>query len=175
MYVYLIQHTCILNYMCVHVSSNNTCARTFHWIGGLTSSMLSERSWWRHQMETFSVLQALCTGKSPVTGMLPSQRPVKWSFDVFFDLRLNKRLSKQSRRQWFETSSRSSWRHCDVHVYHANPVSVSRRQEGRLGNKTGFIQQQATWLTTGEWRMKKLKLRKWILQMHRKLARKKKC
>ena len=36
------------------------------------------------------------------------------SFDVFFDLRLNKWLSKQSRRRWFETPSRSLWRHCNV-------------------------------------------------------------
>ena len=33
-----------------------------------------------------------------VTGGFPSQRPVTRSFDVFFDLRLNKQLSKQSRR-----------------------------------------------------------------------------
>ena len=37
-----------------------------------------------------------CAGNSPVTGGFPSQRPVTRSFDVFFDLRLNKRLSKQS-------------------------------------------------------------------------------
>ena len=37
--------------------------------------------------------------------------PVTKASDVFFDLRLNKRLSKQSRRRWFETSSRSLWRH----------------------------------------------------------------
>ena len=47
-------------------------------------------------METFSALLALCAGNSPVTGELPSQRPVTRSFDVFFDLRVNKRLSKQS-------------------------------------------------------------------------------
>ena len=39
-------------------------------------------------METFSALLALCEGKSPVTGEIPSQRPVARSFDVFFDLRL---------------------------------------------------------------------------------------
>ena len=43
----------------------------------------------------------------------PSQRPVTLNFDVFFDPRLNKRLSKQSRRQWFETPSLSLWRHCN--------------------------------------------------------------
>ena len=37
-------------------------------------------------METFSTLLALCEGNSPVTGEFPSQRPVTWSFDVFFDL-----------------------------------------------------------------------------------------
>ena len=37
-----------------------------------------------------------------------------WSFDVFFDLRLNKRLSKESWGSWFETPSRSLWRHCDA-------------------------------------------------------------
>ena len=31
------------------------------------------------------------------------------SFDVFFDLRLNKRLSKQARRRWFETLPCSLW------------------------------------------------------------------
>ena len=66
---------------------------------------------WRHQMETFSALLALCARNSSVTGEFPSQRPVTQSFDVFFDLRLNKRLSKQSRRRWFETPSRSFWRH----------------------------------------------------------------
>ena len=35
---------------------------------------------------------------SPVTGEFPSQRPMTRSFYVFFDLRLNKRLSKQTRR-----------------------------------------------------------------------------
>ena len=34
-------------------------------------------------------------------------RQVTRSFDVFYDLRLNKRLSTQSRRRWFETPSRA--------------------------------------------------------------------
>ena len=45
-------------------------------------------------METFSALLALCAGNSPVTGEFSTQRPVTRSFDVFFDLHLNKRLSK---------------------------------------------------------------------------------
>ena len=44
-------------------------------------------------METFAALLALCAGNSPVTGEFPSQRPVTRSFDAFFALCLNKRLS----------------------------------------------------------------------------------
>ena len=50
--------------------------------------------WWRHQMETFSALLAICAGNSPVTGEFPSQRPVTGNFDVFFHLRLNKQLRR---------------------------------------------------------------------------------
>ena len=60
-------------------------------------------SWWRHQMETFSALLAIFAGNSPVPGEFPTQRPVTRSFDVYFDLRPNKRLSKQSWGWWFET------------------------------------------------------------------------
>ena len=61
--------------------------------------------WWRHQTETFSALLAICPGNSPVTGEFPAQRPVTQSVGVFFDLRLNKRLSKQPWGWWFETLS----------------------------------------------------------------------
>ena len=60
----------------------------------------------------FRLTGPLC-GNSPVTGEFPSQRLVTRSFDVFFDLRLNKRFSKQSRRRWFEASSGTLWRHCN--------------------------------------------------------------
>ena len=53
----------------------------------------------------FSALLALCAGNSPVTGEFPSQRPVTRSIGVFSDLRLNKRLSKQSGHRWSETPS----------------------------------------------------------------------
>ena len=52
-------------------------------------------------------------GISPVTGEFPAQRPVTRSFNVFFDLRLNKRLSKQSRGWWFGTQPCPLWRHCN--------------------------------------------------------------
>ena len=46
-----------------------------------------------------------------IPGEFPTQRPVTRSFDFFFDLRLNKRLSKQSWGWWFETLSRPLRRH----------------------------------------------------------------
>ena len=62
-------------------------------------------------METYSALLAICAENSPVPGEFTAQRPVTRSFDVFFDLRLNKRLSKQSWGWWFETLSHLLWRH----------------------------------------------------------------
>ena len=55
-----------------------------------------------------------CVEKSPVSGEFPAQRPVTRSFDVFFDLRPNKQLSKQSWGWWFEMLSHSLWRHSNV-------------------------------------------------------------
>ena len=70
-------------------------------------------TWWRHQIKTFSALLAFRAGNSPVTDEFSSQSSVTRSVDVFFDLHLNKRLSKQSRRRWFQTLSRALCRHCD--------------------------------------------------------------
>ena len=55
----------------------------------------------------------LTAGNSTATGEVPSQRPVTRSFDIFFDLRLNKWLSKQSQVCWFETQSCALSRHCN--------------------------------------------------------------
>ena len=52
-------------------------------------------------------------GNSPVIGEFPPQKPVTQSFDVFFDLRLNK-LSKQSWGWWFETPLCPLLRHCNA-------------------------------------------------------------
>ena len=62
---------------------------------------------WKH----FPRYWPFVRGNSPVPGEFPAQRPVTRSFDVFFDLRLNKRLSKQSWGLWFETLSCPLWRH----------------------------------------------------------------
>ena len=68
-------------------------------------------------METFSALPAICAGNSSIAGEFLAQRPVTRSFDVCFDLRLNKRLNKHSWGWWFETLSRPLWRHSYVIVY----------------------------------------------------------
>ena len=71
--------------------------------------------WWTRMMTSsngniFRVTGPLC-GEFTGPGEFPTQRPVTRSFDVFFDLRLNIRLSKQPRGWWFETLSWSLWRH----------------------------------------------------------------
>ena len=81
---------------------------------GSIKTWRSVYKWWRHQMETLSALLAFCAGNSPVNSEFPSQRPVSQSLDVFFNLRLNKRLSKQLSGWWFETPSRSLLCHCNA-------------------------------------------------------------
>ena len=61
----------------------------------------------------FRVTGPLC-GELTGPGEFPTQRPVTRSFDVFFDLRLNKRLSKQPWGWWFETPPWSLWRQCNA-------------------------------------------------------------
>ena len=61
----------------------------------------------------FRITGHLC-GEFAGLRWFPAQRPVTRSFDIFFDLRLNKRLSKLWLGWWFETPSRSLWRHCNV-------------------------------------------------------------
>ena len=84
-------------YMYIYLSHCNTNAHII--------SFMHDIPWWRQQMETFSALLDICAGNWLVTGEFLAQRPVTRSFVVFFDLRLNKRLSKQSRGWWFETPS----------------------------------------------------------------------
>ena len=114
-YRYLMAHLCsACNY---HLCSN---------LGGWLNIKMSSNSiaWWRHQMETFSALLVLCAGNSPVPGEFPTQRPVTRSFDVFFDLRPNKRLSKQSWCWWLETLSCPIWRHCNGNFNYQHDIWV---------------------------------------------------
>ena len=100
--------------LCCHCL-NDACQR-YVW-SAIQGPEPTSGPWWRHQMETFSALLALCAGKSLVIGEFPAQRPLTRSFDVFLDLLLNKPLSKQSWGWWFETLSRSLWCHCNAVVY----------------------------------------------------------
>ena len=98
-------HKRCLNLVHIHSVARHRNIRALGW------SAWKEQSWWRHQMETFSTLLVICAGNSPVTGEFPAQRPVTRCFDVFFDLRLNERLNKQSWGWWFEMPPRSLWRY----------------------------------------------------------------
>ena len=86
------------------------------------------------ELEGLTIMMTLSNGNiSRVTGLLrgihrssvnsPNKRPVTRSFGVFFDLRLNQRLSKQSCGWWFETRSDSLWRQ-----YNANYWSHENRK-----------------------------------------------
>ena len=91
-------------------------------------------------MEIFSALLALCEGNPLVIDGFPSQRPVTRSFDVFFDLHLNIRLSKQSKCRWFETPLCSLWRHCNGHR-NGNVISndeISVTDCARVGQNDNF-------------------------------------
>ena len=96
-----------------HLICNKWLLLNLHICAGQATSCGINQSWWRHQMETFSALLAICTGNSPLAGEFPAQRPVTRNFDVFFDLRLNKRLCKQSRGWWSEKQSCPLRRHCN--------------------------------------------------------------
>ena len=65
----------------------------------------------------------LC-GEFTGPGEFPAQGPVTRSFDVFFDLHPNKRLSKQWRGWWFETQPCPLWRHRNDEVGFAGSPSL---------------------------------------------------
>ena len=99
--------------------------------------------WWRHKIETFSALLALCERNPPVTGGFPSQRPVTRSFGVFFDLRLYKRLGKQSRRRWFGTPSLPLWRHPNAVLAICNIVLFNLALKYRFCNWEPVVRNMA--------------------------------
>ena len=91
----------------------------------------------------------LCAGNSPVTGEFLAQRPVTRSSDVFFDLRVNKQLNKQSWGWWFGTLSCSLWRHCDglanIH-HHAHSFDI---ESWEAHFKVCYIIRQLTAISVG--------------------------
>ena len=94
-----------------------TSAALFHWhreISGIINNKSKQMQ--RNIMMSSSGNIYRVTGpimgeiRSPVDS--PHKGSLTRSFDVLFDLCLNKRLNKQSRRRWIETPSRSLLRHC---------------------------------------------------------------
>ena len=83
------------------------CGLTLHSNDGLSSQNFSFHDdviKWKHFPRYWSFVRGI-----PLTKTSDAR-----SFDVFFDLRLDKRLRKPSRRRWFKTPSRSLWRHCHI-------------------------------------------------------------
>ena len=76
---------------------------------------------WKHFPRNWPFVREI--HRSPVN--FPAQRPVTRSFDVIFDLSLNKRLSKQPWGWWFETPAWSLWRHRNV-TWGITPIGVKR-------------------------------------------------
>ena len=68
------------------------------------------KSWWKHFPRHWPFVRGV--HGSPVNS--PQKGQWRRAFDVFFDLRPNKRLGTQSRCRWFETLLCSLWRHCNV-------------------------------------------------------------
>ena len=80
--------------------------------------LLSCEVWWRiSRMGNEICCYISGKGNPPITDWVFSQRPVTRSFDILFDVRLNKRLSKQSRYRWLGTQLHSLWRHCNVRLW----------------------------------------------------------
>ena len=92
---YLLAHTSSIHaaFCCWCVYCNNIHALFHH--HDLHDNVIK----WKHFPRYWPLLRG-------IPGGFPAQMPVTRNFDVFFDPPLNKRLSKQSRRRWFETPSR---------------------------------------------------------------------
>ena len=99
--------------------------------------------WLLHRMMTSSngnilrVTGHLC-GEFTGPRWIPRTRPMTRNFDVFFDLRPNKLLNKQSWGWWFETLSRPLWRHRNGGLKHRKdnqPYSLKLISVYRIRNK----------------------------------------
>ena len=64
-----------------HVSERGLKCKPDIWLQARYADVERSIASWRHQMETFLALLALCAGNSPATGEVPSQRPVTRNLD----------------------------------------------------------------------------------------------
>ena len=90
---------------------NELCSRWSNWHGKWHDDVMK----WKHFPRYWPFVRGI--HRTPVNS--PQKRPVTWSFDVFFDLRPNKRLSKQWWGWWFETSLRPLWRRCNGLIFNS--------------------------------------------------------
>ena len=112
---------CRCDFTITEMYSNHVDALLYSFVVYVDIIML----WRCHQMEIFSALLAICAGYSPVTGEFSTHRPVTWSFDVLFDLRLNEWLRYQLRGWWIKTPSGPLWRHSNVCIIRCVPLLSS--------------------------------------------------
>ena len=94
---------------CMGVILAEMFSRLEHW-GRLHQHIKADTKWspvssWCFLFSSVKTALKICEGNLPVTDGFSSQRTLTQSFDVFFDVHLDHRLSKQSRRRWFETAS----------------------------------------------------------------------
>ena len=104
----LFLHILVLAVRCL-VLDSNVCINAFKRAGIFFFMMTSSNA-------NISCVTGPFCGEFTGPGEFPTQRPVTRSFDVFFELRLNKRLSKQPWCWWFETPLWSLWRQCNVYT-----------------------------------------------------------
>ena len=114
-----------------------------HWMLSVYSS-----TWWSFMMTSsngniFRVTGPLC-GEFTGPGEFPTQRPVTQSFDIFFDLRLNKRLNKQSWGWWFETLSRPFWRHRNARKLPRLPYRLSDYKTRQFATNVIYVACEGT-------------------------------
>ena len=93
--------------VCIYFSPN---LANFH---PVTTFATARERWAHDDVIKWKHFPRYCPLCGEFTGKFPSQKPVTRSFDMFFDLRLNKRLSNQRSGWSFETPLCSLWRHCN--------------------------------------------------------------
>ena len=101
----------------LHISLRSTDAISYIYISCFYDDVIK----WKHVPRHWLMCRnsPVTAGKSPVNSPHTDRR--RGALMFFFDMRLNKRLSKQSRRRWFQAPWRSLWRHCNV-VLNSDPV-----------------------------------------------------
>ena len=105
----LTESCCMLSGLCTHIRDNDieTTHTGLHTHPSQMYTMMTSSNG-----NIIRVTGPLC-GEFTGHSEFPTQRPVTRSFDVFFDLHLNNRLSKQPWGWWFQMPSWSLWRQCN--------------------------------------------------------------